>query len=485
MTMPEPFLDRYRRALVGYLQNRNETGLVSAEALGRQALTEDLGVLATVELHHQVLSELAPAEMGAAEGGQQAALEFLLQALAALEVASRGFVEAQNRLLIEQQHLRQLHGLAQASQDIHARFRLEDQLEAVAAAAAHLLGASGSTAAIDLGDGWQATTPIPSEAVGAVAKLRVAEGPVEHSWSEGARLMHWLGANLTLVGAGLPPCSGLVAVWRVGDPYTAFEAALLTQLADTAAIGVVNTRLYQREHDAALALQRSLLPRALTPISQIELCARYRAASPAFGVGGDWYDVVQLPGGRVGLIVGDVMGHGVMAAAVMGQLRVAVRAYALEGHSPGTVLARVEPLHQELAGDRIATVVYAILDPDGSVHFANAGHPPPLVVSQQGNRLISDALSPPLGAVTADTAREEHLTRMSAGSTLVLYTDGLLERRNRPIDDGLALLLAALRNPAESLEHLCDRAIQVLVGPQNEDDVCILAARPSGPGQHG
>jgi hypothetical protein len=480
MTTPEAFRDRYRSALADYLQNRNEAGLVSAEALGRQALAEDLGVLATVELHHQALSQLRPAPIDAAEGGRQAALEFLLQALAALEVASRGFVEAQNRLVIEQQHLQQLHALAEASQNIHARFRLEDQLAAVAAAAAQLLGAARSTAAIDLGDGWQATTPIPAEADEAIAKLHAAEGPVEYSWSESDRLMHWLGANLSLVGAGLPPCNGLVAVWRTGDPYTAFEAALLTQLADTAAIGVVNSRLYQREHDAALALQRSLLPRALTSTAGIELCARYRAASPTFGVGGDWYDVLQLSGGRVGLIVGDVMGHGVMAAAVMGQLRVAIRAYALEGHSPANVLARVEPLHQELAGDGITTVVYAILGPDGSLQFANAGHPPPLVVTRRGNRFIPDALSPPLGAVSAVTNRAEHFARIPAGSTVVLYTDGLLERRNRPIDEGLALLQNILGDPDESLDHLCDRALHALIGPENEDDVCILAARPVG-----
>jgi serine phosphatase RsbU (regulator of sigma subunit) len=200
-----------------------------------------------------------------------------------------------------------------------------------------------------------------------------------------------------------------------------------------------------------------------------------------FGVGGDWYDVIQLPEGRAGLIVGDVMGHGVMAAAIMGQLRVAVRAYAQEWHPPGLVLARVEPLRQELAGGSITTIIYAILDPDGYLHFADAGHPPPLLVSTQGNRFTLDGPSPPLGAATTATTRVEHTTRIPRGSTLFLYTDGLLERRNRPIDDGLALLQSILRNPVDSLDHLCDRAIQALIGTENEDDVCALAARLASP----
>jgi PAS domain S-box-containing protein len=235
----------------------------------------------------------------------------------------------------------------------------------------------------------------------------------------------------------------------------------------------------EREHRIAETLQRSLLPDRLPEIPGVALSARYVPATTDMEVGGDWYDVVQLPNGHVGLAIGDVAGHGLRAASTMGQLRMSLRAYALEEESPAAVVRRVHRLVNRLHLPEIVTLVYVVFDPDsGEIRFANAGHPPPLLIEPNGEAsYLEEALAPPVGAVIEDHY-VEGTANLASGSTLVLFTDGLVERRGVSISEGLARLQAEAANGTHDLEAFCDRVLASLVGNQVADDIALLAVRP-------
>ena len=173
------------------------------------------------------------------------------------------------------------------------------------------------------------------------------------------------------------------------------------------------------------------------------LAARYLPATSDLEIGGDWYDVVQLPNGSMGLAIGDVAGHGLRAASTMGQLRMALRAYALEEDSPSQVLGRVRRLVRVLVPD-IVTLIYLVFDPEsGALRFANAGHPPPLLVEGNGQTsYLEGGLGPPLGATAHPRPDIDATAHLDADSTLLLFTDGLVERRGSSILDGLTRLKA-------------------------------------------
>lgn len=236
----------------------------------------------------------------------------------------------------------------------------------------------------------------------------------------------------------------------------------------------------QREHQIAETLQRSLLPDRLPDIPGVALAARYVPATADVQVGGDWYDVVQLPGGLIGMAIGDVAGHGLQAAATMGQLRMALRAYAMQDPSPVAVIRGVHQLVAQLSIPEMATLTYLVFDPATRwLRFANAGHPPPLVVCNGKSVYLGDGLSPPVG-VTADDQFAEASEKLSAGATLLLYTDGLIERRGMSIREGLdRLSREAGANATSDLEQLCDLLLSSLV-EQNQiaDDIALVAMRP-------
>ena len=242
---------------------------------------------------------------------------------------------------------------------------------------------------------------------------------------------------------------------------------------------VTEDKRAEREHHIAETLQRSLLPDRLAEIPGLEIAARYVPATGGMEIGGDWYDVVSLPRGAVGLAIGDVAGHGLRAASTMGQLRMALRAYALEEESPAAVVARAHLLTARLLTTEMATLVYLVFDPDtGDVRFANAGHPPPLVVGADGSTAyLEGALGPPLG-VDAEADPEEARDRLEPGSTLVLFTDGLVERRGDSIRDGLDRLRREAAAARGDLEELCDHLLGSLIGDQADDDVALLVLRP-------
>jgi len=236
----------------------------------------------------------------------------------------------------------------------------------------------------------------------------------------------------------------------------------------------------QREHRIAETLQRSLLPERLPQIPGVLLAARYVPASEDMEVGGDWYDVVPLPNGNIGLAVGDVAGHGLRAATIMGQLRMALRAYALEETSPSAVVGGLHHLSHRLDDPEMATVIYAVYNPETSeLRFASAGHLPPLVIDPEGRATYLDAeVDPPLGAVVYPDVSAENRFELQAGSTLLLFTDGLVERRGASINEGLGALRERAGANGHDLEALCDEVLSQMVGDEVSDDVAILALRP-------
>lgn len=269
------------------------------------------------------------------------------------------------------------------------------------------------------------------------------------------------------------------AVHSLGD---AASQALAAAVAENAAIAVANAQAFDNERRSALILQRSLLPDHLPVLAGYELAVCYQPADTTASVGGDWYDVFQIPpGDLVGLVIGDVMGHGIESATVMGRLRTAVQAYAIEGAAPAQVLSNVDKLLtviDEGPAERLATLCYAALTPGtGRVTMANGGHLPPILVDQNGTVTVVDGpTGPVLGATGAGW--DEITVTLDQGSVMVFYTDGLIEDRQRPIDEGLVLLRKSLGDAGGDAAAICRRLYDdFLRDSAQEDDAAILVVR--------
>ncbi|MEA2275786.1 MAG: hypothetical protein QOC78_746 [Solirubrobacteraceae bacterium] len=235
---------------------------------------------------------------------------------------------------------------------------------------------------------------------------------------------------------------------------------------------------YERERSIASTLQRDLLPRRLPDAPGVSLAAHFAAGGEGTAVGGDWFDAFPLAGGRLGLVIGDVAGRGVAAAARMGQLRSVARAYAIEGHAPAEVLGRLNLYHQALRADDMTTLVYAVVEPDlGRLRLVNAGHPPPaLAVPGSAPRLLEGSC-PALG-IAEICDPPEIVVDFPPGATLALFTDGLVERRDESIDCGLARLLDALGGARGDVDDHREAVIAACVGPAAvDDDVTALFVR--------
>jgi PAS domain S-box-containing protein len=241
---------------------------------------------------------------------------------------------------------------------------------------------------------------------------------------------------------------------------------------------ITERREYDRQHQIAETLQRALLPRELPIVDGVALAAGYVPAEAGFKAGGDWYDVIPLLDGRVALVIGDVAGHGLEAASVMGQLRMAVRAYALEGHTPEEIIVRADALLRAAAPDELATMLYVEIDADlGTMRAVTAGHPPPIVLAGDDARYIELPPYPPLGVAGPRPPRPVEAA-IEPGTTVVLYTDGLVERRDLSLDDGLdRLRVAMLARGDRPLEDLCRELMTTLVPGEAADDVAILGLR--------
>jgi PAS domain S-box-containing protein len=268
-----------------------------------------------------------------------------------------------------------------------------------------------------------------------------------------------------------------------GRRYSQRDLYLASDLAARAGLAVDNARLYAREHGAAETLQRSLLP-AVPEVPGLTVASRYLAATDGAQVGGDWYDLLRLPDGAVGVAVGDVVGHDLRAAAAMGELRGVLRSYAWEGLAPDAVIDRCNDLVQGLGMAAMATAVFGRLeraaDGDGWVlGYCNAGHPPPLLRRGDGTvELLTGNLSPLIGA-TREAARDCTEVRCRPGDVLVLHTDGLTEFPGSDPDERTALLTRILGGVAdvEDVEALCDHVLDVLGADDLRDDAVLLAIR--------
>ncbi|MFD9414373.1 SpoIIE family protein phosphatase [Streptomyces goshikiensis] len=285
---------------------------------------------------------------------------------------------------------------------------------------------------------------------------------------------------------------GLLSLWRAErpEPFEQDDLTLAEEFAARAALCIDNARRYTQQQQAALTLQRSLLPHALPEYSAVEVAHLYLPADPATGVGGDWFDVIPLSGARVALVVGDVVGHGLHAAATMGRLRTAVHTLASLDYAPDEVLSHLDHLVNRLAaeqepadgraqGQQIvgATCLYAVYDPTSRrCTLARAGHVPPAVVTADGTVSLPDLPEGPplgLGGLPFESAELE----LAEGSLLVLYTDGLVEARGLDLDEGLERLRETLSRPGRSLEETCTDLRNALLPDHPPDDVALLLAR--------
>lgn len=284
----------------------------------------------------------------------------------------------------------------------------------------------------------------------------------------------------SMLGVPLIVESDLIGVLHVGSltprQFGPKDLTVLQLAAARAAPGIERARLFsalEHEHRVAMLLQRSLLPRALPETIGIKIAARYAPARDE--VGGDWYDVIELPRGLIGLAIGDVVGHGVRAAALMGQLRTALHAYAKEGHGPSHTLELVDRFVQSMGEYAMATAAYAIFDPESSrLRIATAGHPPPIVIAEHGARVLDVTPGAPLGGFPYGSCPEHEFT-LQTGETVVLYTDGLVERRGIPLTETIGQLAAVLSR-ARTPERACQLSMSEMVGEEGlADDVAIVA----------
>jgi PAS domain-containing protein/anti-sigma regulatory factor (Ser/Thr protein kinase) len=290
----------------------------------------------------------------------------------------------------------------------------------------------------------------------------------------------WAFLPLTVSGRAL---GSLTVSFDLPRDFPPDERSLLVSVSGLLAQTLARARLRDHERTLAAELQQQLLPRALPRPQGLVATARYLAATDGMGVGGDWYDVLELPGNRVALVIGDVQGHTMQAAAVMGQLRNALRAYAAEGHDAAAVMSRTNRLMTELDPGVFATCAIVSVDLRSSVtQLVLAGHPPPVRRTAAGATSVLEApIGPPLGVVAGEEYAPGVVT-LDRGDTLVLFTDGLVEDSARTFDEGLASVLRTLAAAATAdIELLADMLIGTAVDPDHRsDDIAMLVVRHEG-----
>jgi serine phosphatase RsbU (regulator of sigma subunit)/anti-sigma regulatory factor (Ser/Thr protein kinase) len=447
----DAFRSGYMAAFRSYLAGGGETGLESAYELGREAVAGELSLLELAGIHHEVLADiLARAPKSDLERVARAGTDFFRESLSTFEMIQRGFGEAQETARLEQRHAAQLRGLADAALALNSTLSVDEMLALLGERACAIVGADRAAVRMAANGGEGAARPV----------------------REGGRLV----APLIARGGrklGLVELSGK----REGE-FTEDDESIVVQLAHMASVAIENARLYEHERDTALELQRNLLPDGLPKIPGVETDHRYSAGGDG-AVGGDWFDVIPLTGGRLGMAIGDVVGRGLPAAKMMGHLRPALRAYALADDPPALVAEHMAEFVRTLDRDQMSTCIYAVLDPaTGELRCANAGHPPPLVLAGDGHAaFLTGRPGLPLG-VSTEHPYPEVRTTLAPGSTLLLYTDGLVEKRGEPLDVGLERFRQVVAGaPSTPLEKLCDHVLGALLHKARGDDVALLAVR--------
>lgn len=374
---------------------------------------------------------------------------------------------------------------------------------AVSDAPPTLAGAAAPTASVSVGDVHR--YPFHSPCADALRTGRLHAVPGDEGSLVHTTLAVPMVAHDTVVG--------LVKFSRAkgSEPFGERDRALATELASRAAVCIDNARLYRREHERALILQRSLLPPGDPEAAGLDIACRYLPGNAATEVGGDWFDVIELPGHRTALVVGDVMGRGLRAAVAMGELRTAVRTLAMLDLEPAEVLSHLDEIarglgdpggpDREAGGNRrgrpgsrgahksreadlsevyLATCVYAVYDPvTRRCSIANAGHLPPVLVEPGEPALFLD-MPPGLPLGVGGEPFEEIDVDLPEGALLALYTDGLVESRDHPLEEGLRAFRKAISDPVAGLEDVCDQVLNTLDTRHGEDDIALLMARIQG-----
>ncbi|HEU5297877.1 MAG TPA: SpoIIE family protein phosphatase, partial [bacterium] len=412
-------------------------------------------------------------------------------------------IENVRELEARERRAESLAALIKVSTDIHSATRIEEVMQAIAEAARRLAGGGVAFAGFFRGRGepdpteyqqWE-VAGYPREAFQHLDRLHItplfeptfrAQGTVRsndiriHPLFRGLPDGHVAVVSYLAVPVVARSGQSMGAI-LLGHPEAGrFDEHTQTQveaLASQAGLALENAVLYEREHSTAATLQRSLLPDRVPEIPGIRLAVRYLASGTG-EVGGDWYDVLELGDGNLSLVMGDVVGRGVRAAAVMGQLRNALRAYAMEDARPAVLARRLNTLSERLGAPNLVTLVYLLFDLSTlSVRYVRAGHLPPLVIAPDGAAvLLEGGHALPLG-VNRDTVFEEGHARIRPGSTLILYTDGLVDHPDVPLDEALLRLReVALGAHARGPEELLDELLRaVLPGGSRHDDVAVLA----------
>ncbi|AZQ32832.1 PAS domain-containing protein [Streptomyces cyaneochromogenes] len=319
---------------------------------------------------------------------------------------------------------------------------------------------------------------------------RFIESPQEFADSYPILWPHITDLNIT-AAAYLPliaqarPIGAIGLLYSDRDGFSTEDRNVLVALGSSIAQSLQRAMFYEQEKDLATDLQQAMLPRTIPSVPGADVAVRYRAAGAAGSlgrdIGGDWYDLIPLPGGRVGAVIGDVQGHDTHAAAVMGQLRIVLRAYAAEGHTPATVMARASVFLHELDTDRFATCLYAEADlSTGVVQVVRAGHIDPLIREPGGAcRRVQVEGGLPLG-LSAEFGRLEYpvgTIELDSDHTLLLCTDGLVELPGADLDDGMQTLTALIATGPNDVRDLANRLIDVAEERGGDDDVALLLLR--------
>ncbi|MFJ6563849.1 SpoIIE family protein phosphatase [Streptomyces sp. NPDC091412] len=463
--------------------------------------------------------------------GQRCALEQLGASVMSeirlrLDAAEHGrlYEQAAAAAVVEHRRSQQLQDLARSSLRINAAPSLDYALQTVTEEARSLVGTHQSVTSMTTNLRWaQAINAVslsdkygeyrffdaPPVGEGIYVLVCKENRPMRMTQDELEAHPAWRGFGS--YAAVHPPMRGWLAVPLIatdgrnlgliqlsdkkdGSDFTADDEAILVQLSQLASASIEKAAALENQYEIARTLQSSLLPQQLPEHSAVSAASRYLPAAPRAGVGGDWFDVIGLSGARVALVVGDVVGHGIHAAAAMGRLRTAVRTLADVDPTPEELLTRLDDLVSRQSAESGAddgadpagggavdvgtTCLYAVYDPvTGCCSLAGAGHPAPIIVAPDGSADFLDLPSgPPLGVggVPFETAELE----VPEGCLLAFYTDGLVESRQRDLEAGLEELREALTEPCDSLEALCDHVVKTLLPEPPTDDAALLLVRP-------
>ena len=509
-TLREHFRDAYASAFHEYVTGAaGEHGLERAYELGRTAVSQEMSTLDLAAIHHEALAE-ALALASSAEEHQRvarAATEFAMESLSTFEMAQRGFREAQEAARLEQAHSDQLRGLADAALAI-ATTRSEDEVAAlVTRHARDIIGAGRAAISLLPGRGVRRVRQTIAQGDEPVERRERSEMPPLHravcdagelfrlngdeleahpAWSRQdppAGTASWLA--IPLIGRTGELLGLLHASDKRDGAFSANDEAILVQLAQIATVAIENTRLYRHEHEISQTLQHSLLPPHLPEIPGVAISARFRPAGAGDEVGGDFYDIFEMGGGRWGIAIGDVCGKGASAATVTALARYTLRATAIHEREPRRILGVLnEALLRQQPDQRFCTLTYAALEPSRRrLELVRGGHPPPLLL-RDGTVEALGTSGTSLG-IMEDPPLDPHEVQLRPGDMVVFYTDGVTDAHAPERLVQQEELEAALRDceqlsPPEVAARIEGLALQGSDMPPRDDIAILVVALEAG-----